>query len=45
MYLIYAAVAATLIGSASAHFQLAFPAPRGPFVEPQEIGFCGPLLA
>ena len=30
-----------LVAAASAHFQLAFPPPRGPFVEKNEPTFCG----
>lgn len=30
-----------LLGIARAHFQLQYPIPRGPFVETNEVNFCG----
>ena len=44
MYFSSAFVLATLFGAASAHFQLQYPLPRGPFVEDQEPTFCGTFL-
>ena len=41
---LHTALFTALLGSASAHFQLAYPPPRGPFVEAQEIGFCGSFI-
>ncbi|EMD41705.1 hypothetical protein CERSUDRAFT_110283 [Gelatoporia subvermispora B] len=35
-----AAIFSGLLTVVSAHFQLQYPAPRGPFVEPNEINFC-----
>jgi len=40
MYFSFAAVLAALLGTASAHFQLQYPPPRGPFVMNQEPNFC-----
>lgn len=41
MYFTPTVVLAALLGTASAHFQLQFPPPRGPFVESKEPTFCG----
>ncbi|GJE85938.1 hypothetical protein PsYK624_020180 [Phanerochaete sordida] len=40
MYFSSAAVFAALLGTASAHFQMQYPLPRGPFVESKEPTFC-----
>ena len=34
----------TLLTVVRGHFQMQFPVPRGPFVEPNEVNFCGEYI-